>query len=119
MDYNHRRPHGGLKWLTPAAFVYHGGIGTSAQAMASATPQLVTPFSHDQPDNAARMEALGIARSISAGRYTGTRAAGLLSTLIESPAIAAACRDTASRFVGADATSRACDVIERLGASSR
>jgi len=21
MDYNHRRPHGGLKWLTPAAFV--------------------------------------------------------------------------------------------------
>ncbi|MFM7205862.1 MAG: integrase core domain-containing protein [Planctomycetaceae bacterium] len=21
MDYNHRTPHGGLKWLTPAAFV--------------------------------------------------------------------------------------------------
>ena len=21
MDSNHRRPHGGLKWLTPAAFV--------------------------------------------------------------------------------------------------
>ncbi len=21
MDYNHRRPHGGLKWLTPAAFL--------------------------------------------------------------------------------------------------
>jgi len=21
MDYNHRRPHGGLKWMTPAAFV--------------------------------------------------------------------------------------------------
>lgn len=102
-----------------AAFVHHGGIGTSAQAMASATPQLVTPFSHDQPDNAARMEALGIARSISAGRATGTRAAGLLSTLIESPAIAAACRDTASRFVGVDATSQACDVIERLGATSR
>ena len=21
VDYNHRRPHGGLKWLTPAAYV--------------------------------------------------------------------------------------------------
>jgi len=21
MDYNHRRPHGGLKWITPAAYV--------------------------------------------------------------------------------------------------
>ena len=50
-----------------AAIVHHGGIGTSAQAMAAGIPQLVTPFfAHDQFDNAARLRELGVARSIPA-----------------------------------------------------
>ncbi len=32
-----------------AAIVHHGGIGTTAQALQSATPQLIMPMSHDQP----------------------------------------------------------------------
>jgi rhamnosyltransferase subunit B len=39
--------------------VHHGGIGTASQAFAAATPQLITPFAHDQFDNAARVERLG------------------------------------------------------------
>ncbi len=42
-----------------AALVHHGGIGTTAQAMRAGVPQLITPFAHDQFDNAARVERLG------------------------------------------------------------
>jgi rhamnosyltransferase subunit B len=45
-------PHG-------AALVHHGGIGTSALAFAAGVPQLVTPFAHDQFDNAARVDRTG------------------------------------------------------------
>ncbi|MDB5373652.1 MAG: UDP:flavonoid glycosyltransferase YjiC, YdhE family, partial [Belnapia sp.] len=38
-----------------AAIIHQGGIGTTAQAMRAGRPMLVVPFSHDQPDNAARL----------------------------------------------------------------
>jgi len=47
------------------AVVHHGGIGTCAQALASGVPQLVTPFAHDQFDNAARLKALGAGETAS------------------------------------------------------
>src|SRR5579863_1588789 len=41
------------------ALVHHGGIGTASQAFAAGVPQLITPFAHDQFDNAARVVRLG------------------------------------------------------------
>lgn len=41
------------------ALVHHGGIGTVSQALAAGIPQLITPFAHDQFDNAARVERIG------------------------------------------------------------
>jgi rhamnosyltransferase subunit B len=41
------------------ALVHHGGIGTASQAFAAGIPQLITPFAHDQFDNAARVVRLG------------------------------------------------------------
>jgi UDP:flavonoid glycosyltransferase YjiC (YdhE family) len=54
-------PHA-LLFPRAAAVVHHGGIGTMAEALRAGRPMLVTPFSHDQPDNAARAERLGVAR---------------------------------------------------------
>src|SRR5882762_8293291 len=50
-----------LSGLLPRAraLVHHGGIGTASQAFAAGIPQLITPFAHDQFDNAARVESLG------------------------------------------------------------
>ncbi|WP_248800724.1 glycosyltransferase [Pseudomonas sp. MWU13-2105] len=42
-----------------SALVHHGGVGTTALAIAAGVPQIATPFAHDQFDNAARMERLG------------------------------------------------------------
>lgn len=55
------RPFAPLSRLLPyaKALVHHGRIGTASQAFAAATPQLITPFAHDQFDNAARVERLG------------------------------------------------------------
>ncbi|CAN5285398.1 glycosyltransferase [soil metagenome] len=39
-----------------SALIHHGGIGSSAQALAAGLPQLVVPFAHDQFDNAKRLE---------------------------------------------------------------
>lgn len=53
-------PHG---WLFPrmAAIVHHGGAGTIAAALASGRAQVVCPFIMDQPLNAHRMHAVGVA----------------------------------------------------------
>jgi UDP:flavonoid glycosyltransferase YjiC (YdhE family) len=54
------------------AIVHQGGIGTTAQALRSGRPMLIMPYSHDQPDNAARVERLGVGRTIERTRYTNT-----------------------------------------------
>ena len=41
MDYNHRRPHGGLKWMTPAAFV--AGLNDTASGVVPAASRGVSP----------------------------------------------------------------------------
>ena len=46
------------------ATVHQGGVGTTTQALRSGRPMLVVPFSHDQPDNAARCVRLGVARTL-------------------------------------------------------
>jgi UDP:flavonoid glycosyltransferase YjiC (YdhE family) len=50
-----------LRSLLPAcgAIVHHGGIGTTSQALAAATPQIIRPMAFDQFDNATRVAALG------------------------------------------------------------
>lgn len=48
--------------LFPSALcvVHQGGIGTTAQALRAGVPQIVVPFAQDQPDNAARIQRLGV-----------------------------------------------------------
>jgi UDP:flavonoid glycosyltransferase YjiC (YdhE family) len=71
-------PHS-LLFPRAAAVVHHGGIGTTAQALRAARPQLVVPYFADQPDNAQRLVRLGVARTLPNRRYTARRAAAELS----------------------------------------
>jgi UDP:flavonoid glycosyltransferase YjiC (YdhE family) len=43
-----------LVFSRAACVVHQAGVGTTAQALRAGVPQLIVPFSHDQPDNAAR-----------------------------------------------------------------
>ena len=95
-----------------AALVHHGGIGTSAQALAAGIPQLVMPMSFDQPDNAARLVHLGVASVLPPVRFNGGAVARQLATLLRSAAVHQRCAEAAQKFEGADPISRTCDLIE-------
>ena len=64
-----------------AAMVHHGGIGTTSQCLAAGIPQLVVYMSLDQPDNADRVERLGVGLSISRAKLTEERLMPLDGTL--------------------------------------
>ena len=97
-----------------AAIVHHGGIGTSAQAMAAGIPQLIVPHAHDQPDNAQRLIRLGIARKVEPRRFVAKNIARQLVMLLESPSVKENCRQIASRLIAADPIQQTCDLIEEL-----
>jgi UDP:flavonoid glycosyltransferase YjiC (YdhE family) len=97
-----------------AALVHHGGIGTTAQALAAGVPQLVMPMSHDQPDNAARIARLGVGRSLPPRRFKAAAVARALGELLNSSAVAARCREVARNFHGVDSIADACRHIEDL-----
>jgi UDP:flavonoid glycosyltransferase YjiC (YdhE family) len=48
------------------AVIHQGGIGTLSQALRGGRPELIVPFAFDQPDNARRAAALGVARVLPA-----------------------------------------------------
>jgi rhamnosyltransferase subunit B len=97
-----------------AALVHHGGIGTSSQALRAGTPQLVVPHAHDQPDNAARLVRLGVARKLEVGQYRRGRIAATLSDLLASPTVKDRRISTAKRFEREEAIAETCDLIEQL-----
>ena len=112
-----------LRRLLPhvALLAHHGGIGTTAEALRAATPQLVAPLAHDQFDNAARVTALGVGAGLHAARLNGERLARVLARLLGDPQVAQRCREVSGRFEadgGADAPMRAlCARLEALAAA--
>jgi UDP:flavonoid glycosyltransferase YjiC (YdhE family) len=99
-----------------AAFVHHGGIGTTAQALAAGVPQFVTPFNHDQPDNAERVRRLGAGCVTWARNLTAPKMIRQLRTLLESKQVAARCAELASRIDGKRAIAETCNLIEEFAA---
>ena len=60
----YRIPFAPFDVLLPRAqlIVHHAGIGTMAEALRAGIPQLLVPGAHDQPDNANRLQNLGLGR---------------------------------------------------------
>ncbi|HXD87648.1 MAG TPA: nucleotide disphospho-sugar-binding domain-containing protein [Urbifossiella sp.] len=97
-----------------AAVVHHGGIGTCAQGLAAGVPQLIMPLSFDQPDNARRLERLGVGARLWPRRFTGKNVAAELFRLLDSPATIMRARDVAELMREGDPATRACQWIEEL-----
>jgi UDP:flavonoid glycosyltransferase YjiC (YdhE family) len=95
-----------------AAIVHHGGIGTTTQALRAGRPMLVMPYSYDQPDNAERVARLGVARTISRGRYTASHAAAELDRLLTNSAYAERAAVVGARVGAEDGVTIACDALE-------
>jgi UDP:flavonoid glycosyltransferase YjiC (YdhE family) len=102
-----------------AALVSHGGIGTLSQALAAGIPQLVMPLGFDQFDNAARLERLGVAATLIPRRFQGRAVAHQLARLLDSPAVARACRAVAARLQNNEWEDATCWAVEELGGEGR
>lgn len=102
-----------FSWLLPrcALTVHHGGIGTTAQALASGRPQVVTPFSFDQFDNAERSQRLGSAWVLAGSSFTARRLAATLKRAQEE-ADTGNLADIADKIHRRHGLKAACDAIE-------
>ncbi len=74
-----------------AAMVHHGGIGTTSQALAAGTPQIIMPMAHDQPDNALRIARLGAGTYIWPGSFSGKILAETLKRVLNDAALRERC----------------------------
>jgi UDP:flavonoid glycosyltransferase YjiC (YdhE family) len=97
-----------------SAIVHQGGVGTTGQALRSGRPAVIVPFSHDQPDNAARCERLGVAKVISRGRYNRRTAKAAIRELLGDPAYAARAAAVGATVRAERGTETACDAIEAM-----
>lgn len=100
-----------------AALVYHGGIGTCAQAIRAGVPQLVAPMVVDQFDNAQRIEALGLGVSVPMSDYHETVVTQKLAYLLNGDAVRKTCSVFAARFAAdeSNVADKVCELIEPLG----
>lgn len=97
-----------------STIVHHGGIGTTAQALAAGVPQLVMPYTHDQPDNAARVERLGAGIAIRARKYNAKSAVNALRRLMEEPTFKSRALALAAGIDRTAGLEKTCDLIETL-----
>ena len=97
-----------------AVVVHQGGVGTTGQAMRSGCPMLVIPYALDQPDNAARVERLGIARVITRAAYSAQRAAEELNRLLTAERYEIRARTVGDRIMQEDGAVTASAHLESI-----
>lgn len=96
-----------------SAIVHQGGIGTTAQALKAGCPTLIMPYSHDQPDNAARVQRLGTSLTISRKKYYAERVAKELKKLLVNLNYKTKAEEIARLIRAEDGAKVACDAIEK------
>jgi len=104
-------PHSGI-FPQAALVVHHGGVGTTAQALRAGRPMLVVPYAYDQPDNAARLVSMGVARALERQHCTADRIAAELKHLLFDPTYATKAAEFGRLVQTEDGVGAACDAIE-------
>ncbi|OLT35790.1 hypothetical protein BJF84_12730 [Rhodococcus sp. CUA-806] len=93
--------------------VHHGGTGTVLGALAAAIPQVVIPQAADQFANAARIDELGIGRSVPAKSPSGAIAAAVADVLADTHAIRRL-EEIATEIANTHGPESTCHELERL-----
>ena len=97
-----------------ACVVHQGGIGTTSQVLRAGKPHVFIPFSHDQPDNAARCRRAGVAEIIRREQYHAATASRILKEILADPKYLSTASEL-KRIVNSESgTVTACDAIEDI-----
>jgi UDP:flavonoid glycosyltransferase YjiC (YdhE family) len=97
-----------------ALVMHHGGIGTSAQALAGGVPQMIMPMAHDQPDNAWRLRQLGVGDYLYPGRWEADRIAARAGTLLRAEGTGPACARARQLVEEQMPAAAVAEILERL-----
>jgi rhamnosyltransferase subunit B len=111
-------PYSGL-FPRVSLVVHQGGVGTTAQCLRAGRPMLIMPYSHDQPDNARRMQRLGVARVIQRSSYKPARVARRVLAMLAEPEYEREAQAAAEVMAREDGVKTACDALERLEQRAR
>ena len=97
-----------------AAVVHQGGVGTTSQVLRAGVPMLVMPYSHDQPDNAARCRRLGVAEIIGRNDYKVEKVVQKLEKLLADSSYKTKAIEAKKIVDSEGGTLAACDGIEKF-----
>ena len=104
-------------WLFPrvAAAVHHGGAGTTGEAIRAGAPEIVVPFTVDQPFWASRVAALGVGPQPIPRRHLTTEAlADALRRVVADEAMRARAAALGDLVRAEDGVAAAVEVLGRL-----
>jgi len=101
-----------------ALLIHHGGIGTTARALAAGVPQIIRPEIYDQFDNAQRVCALGVGARIDAreGARSMTQRA---REMLGDETMATTLKAVRVRCAEAQAMERCVDTLEAIHSTVR
>ena len=105
--------------LLPVAdlVAFHGGSGTMLAALAAGTPMIIVPLAADQPDNADRCLAAGVARVIAPDDLDVDAVARAVRTVTTDPAYRGRAGEVADEVTAMPGPDVALDRIESMAAS--
>lgn len=94
--------------------VHQGGVGTTAQGFRAGKPTIIVPFSHDQPDNAARAARLGISKTVRRAEYRAETVARAISEIESEPSFFKRAEEIGARVSAENGISAACAALEKV-----
>ncbi len=109
-------PYAAYSQIFPRALVnvHQGGSGTTGEALRSGRPMLIVPYGWDQPDNAARIERVGVGLHIRRADYSVDTATAALKVLIDNPNFAARAAHVATQVAAESGLESACAAIQSM-----
>ena len=102
-----------------AVVVNHGGFSSVLGALACGVPLLILPHSADQPVNARRAEALGVALVLEEGRRSPATIRTAVRTVLEDPRYRQRARAVQAEIEALPGPERGVELLEQLVAERR
>lgn len=96
--------------------VFHGGSGTLTAALAAARPMLIVPLAADQPDNADRAVAAGVAHVITADGLTAAGVRVAIDAALDDRGLARRATEIAAEIAAMPGPEVAVDRLELIAA---
>jgi rhamnosyltransferase subunit B len=93
------------------AVVHQCGIGTLSHTLRAGVPSVAVPFAFDQPNNACRLEELGVAELVKPGARNAPSMAQALTRLLAGQAPSRA-RELGEQIRAEDGVASACGILE-------